>query len=57
MGYFKVGFSAINIDGPLNIGIEGYYVPRYSKGVLDSIEAQCLALKLNDKTVISVFDK
>lgn len=54
MGNFKVGFSSINIDGPLNIGIEGYYVPRYSKGVLDSIEAQCLALKLKDKTVILV---
>ncbi len=54
MGNFKVGFSAINIDGPLGIGIEGYYVPRYNKGVLDSIEAQCLALKLNYKTVILV---
>ena len=27
----KVGFSKVNINPPLGIGIRGYYIPRYAK--------------------------
>ena len=32
MENLKVGYSQVNINPPLGIGMEGYYVPRFAKG-------------------------
>lgn len=48
MENLKVGFAKVNIDPPLGIDIFGYYVPRYAKGFLDSLEADALAIKSGD---------
>ena len=41
----KAGFARIDITPLLGIGISGYYVPRVSRGVLDPLEANALALR------------
>ena len=35
MSQLKAGYASVNINPPLGMGIEGYYVPRYGKGFLD----------------------
>ena len=52
MSNFKVGFSSVNIDPELGIGISGYYVPRFAKGILDSIEVTGLAVSSDGTDVI-----
>ena len=37
MNTLKIGYAQANINPPLGIGIEGYYVPRYAKGFLDDL--------------------
>ena len=49
---FSVGYAQININPKLGIGISGYYVPRFAKGYLDDLLAQCLALSLDGNTVL-----
>ena len=44
MSGLKVGFAQVNINPPLGIGIQGYYVPRYARGFLDDLEAETLVL-------------
>ena len=39
MSEFKVGFSRVNINPTLGIGIQGYYKPRFARGILDDIYA------------------
>ena len=33
MSNLKVGYAKVNINPPLGIGIRGYYVPRFAKGL------------------------
>lgn len=40
---FKAGFSKICINPPLTSPISGYYMPRFTKGVLDDIYARAVA--------------
>lgn len=54
MNKLKVGYGRVNIDPPLGIGIFGYYVPRYAKGFLDSLEASALALECDGKQVLLI---
>ena len=51
---FKVGFSKINVDPPLGIGVDGYFVPRYAKGYLDNLEVRMLAFSLDEKIVLMI---
>lgn len=50
----KVGFSKVNIDPPLGIGIRGYYVPRYAKGFLDSLYVRTIAVANEEKTALII---
>ena len=52
MSDFKVGFSVVNINPPLGIGVGGYYIPRFAKGFLDDLKVRCLALSLADKQIL-----
>ena len=51
---FKVGFSVVNANPPLGIGVSGYYVPRFAKGFLDDLEVRTLALSLADKKILLI---
>ena len=51
MSNFKVGFASVNVTPPLGIGVSGYYVPRFAKGVLDELEVQALVLVKGDKKI------
>ena len=50
----KVGYSQVNANPPLGIGIEGYFVPRVAKGFLDDIEVISMVLTCGDTTVAVV---
>ena len=52
MNKLKVGFSVVNANPPLGIGISGYYVPRFAKGFLDDIEIRGLALACGDTRAV-----
>ena len=54
MSEFKVGFAKTNVTPPLGIGVAGYYVPRYAKGVLDELEIRTIALSKGDKKLLMV---
>ena len=54
MSELKVGFAKTNVTPPLGMGIEGYYVPRYAKGILDELEIRTLALSYGEKTLFMV---
>ena len=51
---FLAGFARTDITPLLGIGISGYYVPRTARGVLDSLEANVLALRSGESTVIFI---
>lgn len=53
----QAGFSRVNINPMLGIGLYGYYIPRYADGVLDDLEINTLALSVGgQKTVFLVVD-
>ena len=52
MTNFRVGFAQVNINPPLGIGIEGYYVPRFAKGFLDDLQIAALAVACGGKTIL-----
>ena len=52
MNNLKIGYAQVNINPPLGIGIEGYYVPRFAKGFLDDMLVCALALQVGDNTVL-----
>lgn len=54
MNNLRVGFSIVNVTPPLDIGIDGYYVPRFAKGVLDELEVRTLALECQDKILLLI---
>jgi len=54
MSDFKVGFSTVNVNPPLGIGIAGYFIPRYAKGFLDDLDLRTLALSLGDKQIVMI---
>jgi len=51
MENLKIGFSIVNANPPLGIGLWGYYVPRFAKGFLDDLEIRTLLLNKNDKLI------
>jgi len=56
MSSLKVGFSRVNINPPLGIPIDGYFIKRFAKGFLDDLETEVIALSCGNKkiAVISV---
>ena len=52
MENLKVGYSQVNINPPLGIGMEGYYVPRFAKGFLDDLAVTALAVACGGKTIL-----
>ena len=54
MNKLKVGFAKTNVTPPLGIGIAGYYVPRFAKGVLDELEVRTMALSCGDKKLLMI---
>lgn len=52
MDHFQAGFSRINITPPLGVGLMGYFHERISDGVLDELEANCLAVYDGENTAI-----
>ena len=54
MSQFQVGYASVNINPPLGIGIQGYYVPRFAKGFLDDLEAHGIVLSLGQTKVAMI---
>ena len=54
MNDLKIGYAEVNINPPLGIGIEGYYVARFAKGFLDDMLASAMAVQSGDNTVIMI---
>ena len=55
MNKLQVGFSRVNINPPMGAPINGYFKNRYVEGVRDDLEANALALQVEDAKV--VFDQ
>ena len=51
MNKLRAGFASVNINPPLGIGVDGYYVPRFAKGVLDNLEVEALVLTMEEKRI------
>lgn len=52
MNQLFAGFSRVNITPMLGIGMAGYFEARQAESVLDELEANALALKCGDTTVV-----
>ncbi|MBR5587059.1 MAG: hypothetical protein IKW02_03760 [Clostridia bacterium] len=52
MNGFEVGFSKVNINPPLGIGVAGYYIPRFAKGLLDDQEIRALAFSCGEEKAV-----
>ncbi|MBQ3424733.1 MAG: hypothetical protein IJH38_06015 [Clostridia bacterium] len=48
------GFSRVDVTPLMGIGISGYYVPRTASGVLDPLEANVLALRCGDESLLLI---
>ena len=54
MNTLKAHYAKVNITSMLDIGIAGYFVPRYASSVLDELEASALALSTGFAPVLLV---
>ena len=54
MNTLQAGFARTNITPPLGIGLAGYYRKRKAEGILDELEANCLALSCGETKVALV---
>ncbi len=54
MNKLQVGYAQVNINAPLGIGVNGYYVPRFAKGYLDDMYASALALQCKEEKVLMI---
>ncbi|MBQ4613282.1 MAG: hypothetical protein IJB26_07050 [Clostridia bacterium] len=52
MTTFKAGFGRVNITPPLGSKMSGYTQTRVSEGILDELEANCLAVNDGENTAI-----
>lgn len=48
----QAGFSRVNINPMMGIGLFGYYVPRYADGILDDLEINALAVSVDNQKVV-----
>ena len=54
MSGFMAGYARVNINPMLGIAIEGYYVPRFARGILDDLEAGALALECGGTRILLI---
>lgn len=54
MSVFEVGYAEVNINPPLGIGIWGYYVPRFAKGILDDVGVRAIAFSMGQKRFVMI---
>jgi len=54
MRNLQAGYARVNIDPPLGIGMAGYYIPRYARGFLDSLEVSALALTCGGQPILLI---
>ncbi len=54
MSKLQVGYSKGIINPPMGIGIGGYFIPRFAKGILDDLEVGVLVLSHGDERVALV---
>ena len=54
MNTLEVGYARVNINPMLGIGVHGYFVPRFAKGLLDDLEASALALSCGGSPVLLI---
>ena len=52
MNKLMAGFGRVDITPPMGISINGYFNIRKADGVLDPLEASCLALSCGDKAAV-----
>ena len=52
MNNLQIGYAEENINPKLGIAIEGYYVPRFAKGILSNLKVISLAIKSKENTVL-----
>ncbi len=50
----KAGFSRVNINPMMGIGIDGYFIPRQADGVLDDLEANAVSISMGESRQIFV---
>ena len=48
----KVGFGRADITPPLGVSIQGYYTPRYAKGVIDPLLATAVVFDDGEKRAV-----
>ncbi len=51
MNKLLTGYHKVNINPPLGIGIDGYFVPRFAQGYLDDICASALVLGCDEERI------
>lgn len=52
MNKLLTGYKKVNINPPLDIGVCGYFVPRFAKGFLDDICASAFVLECDGERVV-----
>ena len=52
MDKLMAGFGRIDITPPMGTWINGYFIKRVAEGILDPLEAGCIALTQSDTTVL-----
>ena len=50
----KAGFSRVNVNPMMGIGVCGYFIPRIADGILDDLEANAVSIALGDKRQVFV---
>ena len=48
------GFSRVNVTPMMGIGLEGYFIPRCAKGILDELEINTLALSDGERKILLI---
>ncbi len=48
------GFARVNINPMLGVAITGYFDPRHSKGILDDLEANAIAVSCGDNKAVFI---
>ena len=54
MNKLEVGFGRVNVTPPIGIGLSGYFQLRISDGVLDELESNAIAVKVDDKLAVLI---
>lgn len=52
MNRLEAGFSRVNINPMMGIGLQGYFIPRKAEGVLDDLEINTLALRCGETAAV-----